>query len=163
MPGGSKAVAGTRSSSSAGAGHVQPPWPGPVSHHFTKGGDLPEVAGHEQQGDEDALGGDAAHPPAPGGCERLVGWVFEVAVQAFDGVAVTGIGTCPFLAAEGEVLAVAGTDVRGDGYGRLGADLGGTAGGERTGTLPTALAAEEGRSGQQTWGCSPWAGQAKRS
>ena len=106
---------------------------GPVGDHLAESRDLPEITGHQQQRDEDALGGYAAHPPAPGGCERLVGWVLHVTVPALDRVAVTGIGAGPFLAAKGEVLAVAGTNVGGDGHRRLGAE---SWAGQLAGTAP---------------------------
>jgi hypothetical protein len=53
-----------------------------------------------------------------------MGGVFQITVGALDGVAVGGISTGPGLAAKGEVLAVAGADVGGDGDCRLRTDLG---------------------------------------
>src|SRR5712691_7873470 len=86
------------------------------------GADLADVGGHEQQRGEDRLGGDAADA-APGGLgEGFVSRVFDEPVEAFDGVAQGGVGPVPGRAAVGQVLAVAGTGVRGDGDRRLGAD-----------------------------------------
>jgi hypothetical protein len=75
------------------------------------GGDLPDVGSHGEKADEQALGGDAADAPAGRRLQGLVGGVLHKAVQAFDGVAVGGIGPCPFLGAEGEVLAKTCPDV----------------------------------------------------
>ena len=83
---------------------------------------LLDVRGGQQQRGEDRLGGDAADT-APGWLgEGLVGGVFEVAVEAFDGVAQGGVAGVPGRAGAGQVLAVAGTGVRGDGDRGLGGD-----------------------------------------
>ena len=52
-----------------------------------------------------------------------MGGVFDEPVEAFDGVAQGGVGLVPGGAAVGQVLAVTGADVRGDGDRGLGADL----------------------------------------
>jgi Cobalamin synthesis protein cobW C-terminal domain len=54
------------------------------------GADLADVGGHQQQRGEDGLGGDAADPAPAWLGEGLVGGVFGVAVEAFDGVARSG-------------------------------------------------------------------------
>ena len=59
------------------------------------GADLADVRGHEQQRGEDGLCGDAADAAAGGLSEGLVGGVFDVAVEAFDGVAQRGVGVVP--------------------------------------------------------------------
>ena len=88
------------------------------------GADFADVRGGEQQRGEDGLGGDAADA-APGWLgEGLVGSVFDVAVEAFDGVAQGGIAGVPGGAGVGQVLAVAGTGAGGDGDGGLAADPG---------------------------------------
>ena len=88
------------------------------------GADLADVDGGQQQRGEDGLGGDAADAAPAGLGEGLVGGVFGVAVEAFDGVPQGGIPRVPGRAAVGQVLAVAGAGVRGDGDRRLGADPG---------------------------------------
>ena len=50
------------------------------------GADLADVGGHQQQRGEQRAGGDAADAAAAGLGEGLVGGVFNVAVEAFDGV-----------------------------------------------------------------------------
>ena len=59
------------------------------------GADLADVGGYQQQGGEDRLGGDAADAAAGGLGEGLVGGVFGVAVEAFDGVAQGGVAGVP--------------------------------------------------------------------
>src|SRR5205823_992109 len=94
---------------------------GPLGGGLTGGGegspgaDLADVGGHQQQGGEDGLGGDAADAAAAGLGERLVGGVFGVAVEAFDGVPQGGVAGVPGEAAVGQVLAVAGAHVGRDG------------------------------------------------
>ena len=70
------------------------------------------------------LGGDAADAAAAGLGEGLVGGVFGVAVEAFDGVAQGGVAGVPGGAAVGQVLAVAGAGVGGDGDRGLAAEPG---------------------------------------
>ena len=79
------------------------------------GADLADVGGGQQQRGEQGAGGDAADAAAAGLGEGLVGGVFGVAVEAFDGVAQGGVALVPGGAAVGQFLAVAGADVRGDG------------------------------------------------
>ena len=79
------------------------------------GADLADVGGDQQQRGEQGAGGDAADAAAGGLGEGLVGGVFGVAVEAFDGVPQGGVAGVPGRAAVGQVLAVAGADVRGDG------------------------------------------------
>ncbi len=55
------------------------------------GADLADVGGDQQQRGEQGLGGDAADAAAAGLGEGLVGGVFGVAVEAFDGVAQGGV------------------------------------------------------------------------
>src|ERR1700729_1371808 len=57
--------------------------------------DLAEVGGHEQQGGEDGAGGDAADAAAGWLGEGLAGGVFEVSVEALDGVAEGGVAVVP--------------------------------------------------------------------
>ena len=59
--------------------------------------DLADIGGHREEADEDALGGDAAHPSAIGVGESLVGGVLHEAVEALDRVAVSGVGVLPLL------------------------------------------------------------------
>ena len=69
--------------------------PSPLGHKVPVGGNLAEVGGHEEESDEEALGGDAAHPPASGLTERLMRGIFHITIGALDGVAVGGVDTGP--------------------------------------------------------------------
>ena len=88
------------------------------------GADLADVGGHQQQRGEQGAGGDAADPAAGGGGEGFVGGVFDEPVEAFDGVAQGGVAGVPGRAAVGQVLAVAGAGVGGDGDRGLAAEPG---------------------------------------
>src|SRR6516162_2425771 len=81
----------------AGAAPSCPPRDGGlvVGGEGPPGADLADVRGDEQQRGEDGLGGDAADPAAGGLGEGLVGGVFGVAVEAFDGVAQGGVAGVP--------------------------------------------------------------------
>ncbi len=94
-----------------------------VGDKGTVGCDLPDVGCHGEEADEQALGGDAAHPAPGGALQGLVGGVLHEAVQAFNGVAVGGISPRPLVRAEGEILAKARPDVGGDGDRTLAAEL----------------------------------------
>ncbi len=88
------------------------------------GADLAHVGGRPQQRGEDRLGGDAADAASGGLGQGFVSSIFDQAVEAFDGVPQGGVGLAPGRAAVGQVLAVAGADVRGDGDRGLAADPG---------------------------------------
>src|SRR5580704_516809 len=103
--------------------------PGPAGGGGAAGGagspgaDLADVGGGQEQRGEQGLGGDAADAAAAGLGQGLVGGVFGVAVEAFDGVAKGSVAGLPGGAAVGKVLAVAGAGVWGDGDRGLPADL----------------------------------------
>jgi hypothetical protein len=126
------------------------------------GADLADVGGHQQQRGEDRLGGDAADPASGGLGEGLVSRVFDEPVEAFDGVAQGGVGVVPGWAAVGQVLAVAGADVRAMVIAVWRQILGGSGGGWSTLARPSRGGSEAWRSGQISPGCLPVAGQDRR-
>ena len=92
-----------------------------------------------------------------------MGWVFGVAVEALDGIAQRGVPGVPGGAGVGQVLAVAGTDVRGHGDRRLvcrSAAVRVVAGGPWR--ARRGVSSEAWRSGQISPGCLPVAGQDSR-
>jgi hypothetical protein len=66
--------------------------------------DSAEIGRYESQGDEHALGGDAANPSASRIVEGGVGAVFDVAVHALGGVAKGSVGEGPLVGAVQERL-----------------------------------------------------------
>ena len=67
---------------------------------------LPEVGGGEEQGGEDALGGNATYAATLGVIESLMPAVLHESVEALDPVAQRGIDGMPLLAAKEQVLVI---------------------------------------------------------
>src|SRR5260370_471261 len=88
------------------------------------GADFADVGGDQQQRGEQGAGGDAADAAAGWLGQGLVGGVFGVAVEAFDGVAQGGVAGVPGGGAVRQVLAVSGAYVGGDGDCGLSAEPG---------------------------------------
>ncbi len=91
-------------------------------HLLLMGFDLSQVGRHVEQGDEDALGGDAAHATSRGLGQCLVCGVLHEAVPALDGVAQGGVVAGPLLGPIGETLGVTRRDVGRDGDRTLGTE-----------------------------------------
>ncbi len=96
--------------------------------------DLAKVGGPQQQGDEDALGGHPADPPALGITQRLPGPVLQEAVHPLVGAPQGGVGGLPIVASVEQRLGELGPGLRWHGDALLGADRGrvvGDRGGQR--------------------------------
>ena len=123
------------------------------------GGGTVEDNSHPDQ----SIWGESSLHQTRGAPEGFVGGVFGVAVEAFDGVAQGGVALVPGRAAVGQVLAVTGADVRGDGDRRSGGRSSAVrAGGWSTLARPSRGEIEAWRSGQISPGWLPRAGQDSR-